>query len=129
MLRYFFIAFLLVMVAVVSLAGFRGGKSALPPIEIFPDMDHQPKYQPQHPSGFFADGRSARKPVDGTVQQLNVSTVGQVVTSGQSLLTVVPLDGPIEVEVMLANKDIGFVKLGQTAIVKIEAFPFTESLF
>ena len=67
MLRYFFIAFLLVMVAVVSLAGFRGSKSALPPIEIFPDMDHQPKYQPQHPSGFFADGRAARKMVDGTV--------------------------------------------------------------
>ncbi len=67
MLRYFFIAFLLVTVAVVSLAGFRGSKSALPPIEIFPDMDHQPKYQPQHPSGFFADGRAARKMVDGTV--------------------------------------------------------------
>jgi len=67
MLRYFFIAFLLVSVAVVSLAGFRGSKSALPPIEIFPDMDHQPKYQPQHPSGFFADGSAARKPVAGTI--------------------------------------------------------------
>ena len=67
MLRYFFIALLLVMVAVISLAGFRGGKSALPPIEIFRDMDHQPKYQPQSPSGFFADGNSARKPVAGTV--------------------------------------------------------------
>ena len=67
MLRYFFIAFLLVMVAVVSLAGFRGRKSALPPIEIFRDMDHQPKYQPQHPSSFFADGRAARQPVAGTI--------------------------------------------------------------
>ena len=38
-----------------------------PPIEIFPDMDHQPKYQPQHPSEFFADGRSSRPPVEGTV--------------------------------------------------------------
>lgn len=67
MLRYFFIAFVLISVAVVSLAGFRGSKSALPPIEIFRDMDHQPKYQPQHPSGFFADGNSARKPVAGTI--------------------------------------------------------------
>jgi mono/diheme cytochrome c family protein len=67
MLRYFFAIFFLIVCVVVALAGFRGSKSALPPIEIFPDMDHQPKYQPQHPSGFFADGRSSRKPVEGTV--------------------------------------------------------------
>ncbi len=71
MLRYFFIAFILISVAVLSLAGLRldhgGSKMAHPPIEIFPDMDHQPRYNPQHPSGAFADGRSARKPVEGTV--------------------------------------------------------------
>src|SRR4028119_2495579 len=67
MLRYFFLTFLVVTIGVVLLAGFRGQKMAHPPLEIFPDMDHQPKYQPQHPSGFFADGRSARKPVEGTI--------------------------------------------------------------
>ena len=67
MLRFFFIGFLLAVISVVALAGFRGSKSARPPIEIFPDMDHQPKFQPQHPSGFFADGRSSRMPVEGTV--------------------------------------------------------------
>ncbi|MCE9609291.1 MAG: cytochrome c [Chthoniobacter sp.] len=72
MLRYFFIAFLLAVVAILALAGprdskFFSAKSARPPIEIFPDMDHQPKFQPQHPSGFFADGRAGRQPVDGTV--------------------------------------------------------------
>ena len=67
MLRYFFVAFILITVGVVSLAGFRGTKMTHPPIEIFRDMDHQPKYQPQHPSAFFADGRGARKPVPGTV--------------------------------------------------------------
>jgi mono/diheme cytochrome c family protein len=67
MLRYFFASFVLITCAVVALAGFRGQKSGLPPIEIFPDMDHQPKYQPQHPNGFFADNRSARKPVEGTI--------------------------------------------------------------
>ena len=72
------------------------------------------------------DRTQMRSPIDGTVQQLNVSTVGQVVASGQSLMTIVPIDGPIEVEVLLANKDIGFAKVGQSAIVKIEAFPFTR---
>ena len=52
---------------VLAFAGVRGSKSALPPIEIFPDMDHQPKFQPQHGNAFFADGLSARKPVAGTI--------------------------------------------------------------
>ncbi|TAK48584.1 MAG: HlyD family type I secretion periplasmic adaptor subunit [Xanthobacteraceae bacterium] len=67
-----------------------------------------------------------RAPIDGTVQQLAVTTVGQVVTGGQSLMTIVPLDGPIEVEALIFNKDIGFVEAGQPATVKVEAFPFTR---
>jgi hemolysin D len=67
-----------------------------------------------------------RAPIDGTIQQLAVSTIGQVVSSGQPLLTVVPLDGAIEVEALILNGDIGFVELGQPAIVKVEAFPFTR---
>lgn len=67
MLKYFFALFALLVVLVVSIAGFRGGKSTRPPIEIFPDMDHQPKLKAQVPSGFFADGRAARVPVAGTV--------------------------------------------------------------
>jgi hemolysin D len=72
------------------------------------------------------DRTQLKAPIAGTVQQLAVSTVGQVVTSGQALLTLVPADGPIEVEVMIANKDIGFVHPGQPAAVKVEAFPFTR---
>jgi len=67
MLRTFFALFILGCCTVLALAGFRGSKSSQPPIEIFPDMDHQPKFQPQHPSGFYADGRAARKWVDGTI--------------------------------------------------------------
>lgn len=67
MLRFFFLAFFVILVGVVGVAGFRGQHSSQPPIEIFPDMDHQPKFQPQHPNSFFADNRSGRKPVDGTI--------------------------------------------------------------
>jgi hypothetical protein len=67
MLRYFFALFIFGGIVIVLFAGPRGLKSPNPPIEIFRDMDHQPKYQPQHPSSFFADGRAARKPVEGTV--------------------------------------------------------------
>lgn len=81
MLRYFFAAFFLVTCAVLALAGFRGQKSGLPPIEIFPDMDHQPKYQPQHANSFFSDGRSARKPVQGSIP-LGYSLAGRFLQAG-----------------------------------------------
>lgn len=65
-------------------------------------------------------------PVDGTVQQLAVHTVGGVVTEAQALMVVVPTDEALEVEAFLENKDIGFVRAGQEAVVKIETFPFTK---
>jgi mono/diheme cytochrome c family protein len=67
MLRTFFALLFIGAATVLFLAGFRGSKSTLPPVEIFPDMDHQPKFQAQHRSNFFSDGRAARKPVEGTV--------------------------------------------------------------
>jgi hemolysin D len=77
-----------------------------------------------------AESKNARTrlkaPVSGIVQQLAVTTVGQVVTSGQALMTIVPPDAPLEIEAMILNKDIGFVRVGQPAIVKVEAFPFTR---
>ncbi|MEO8204699.1 MAG: cytochrome c [Chthoniobacterales bacterium] len=67
MLRYFFIGFAFLVLLVVAMAGFRGQKSTRPPIELFPDMDHQPKVKAQVPSSFFADGRGARQPIADTV--------------------------------------------------------------
>ncbi len=65
-------------------------------------------------------------PVDGTVQQLAVHTRGGVVTEAQPLMVVVPSDNPLEAEAFFENKDIGFVKAGQTAEVKIETFQYTK---
>jgi hemolysin D len=65
-------------------------------------------------------------PIDGTVQQLAVTTVGQVVTTAQQLMVIVPSDSPLQVEVYMSNADIGFIKTGQQAIVKVDAFPFTR---
>jgi len=65
-------------------------------------------------------------PVDGTVQQLAMHTVGGVVTPAQALMVIVPQDHPLEIEAFIENKDIGFVNAGQEAEVKIETFPFTK---
>lgn len=53
--------------AVAALAGCRGERSDNPPRQFFPDMDDQPRLRPQYETEFFADGRSQRLPVEGTI--------------------------------------------------------------
>ncbi|WP_044528911.1 HlyD family type I secretion periplasmic adaptor subunit, partial [Herbaspirillum sp. B65] len=65
-------------------------------------------------------------PVSGTVQQLNVHTIGGVVPAAQPLMQIVPEDGEIEVEAWLDNKDVGFVEVGQEVEVKVDAFDYTK---
>ena len=67
-----------------------------------------------------------RAPVDGTVQQLAVHTVGGVVRSAEPLMVVVPHGVTLEVEANVLNRDIGFVEVAQPVEVKVEAFPFTR---
>src|SRR5262249_56109911 len=65
-------------------------------------------------------------PVDGVVQQLTIHTVGGVVTPAQALLVVVPSDSRLEIEAMVSNRDIGFVRSGQEAEIKVDTFNFTR---
>jgi hemolysin D len=67
-----------------------------------------------------------KSPISGTVQASAVTTVGQVVTSGEEMMRIVPENTVLEIECYLPNKDIGFVKEGQEAVIKIESFPFTR---
>jgi len=63
---------------------------------------------------------------DGTVQQLAVHTIGGVVEPARTLMVIVPADDAIEIEARVLNKDAGFVREGQNAVVKLDAFPFTR---
>lgn len=65
-------------------------------------------------------------PVEGTVQQLAVYTVGGVVTPAQPVMVIVPHENPLEVEAFIENKDIGFVKPTQDAEIKVETFQYTK---
>ena len=66
-MRYFLLILALSVVVVMAMAGKRGSTSRKPPIEIFSDMDRQPKVRPQSPSDFFSDRLGSRLPVAGTV--------------------------------------------------------------
>lgn len=67
-----------------------------------------------------------RSPVNGVVQQLAIHTNGGVVTPALPLMVIVPNQGGLVAEVMVSNKDIGFVHKGQHVRVKLETFNFTR---
>jgi hemolysin D len=72
------------------------------------------------------DQMTLKSPIDGIVQASAVTTVGQVVTTGQELMRIVPAATSIDIQAYLPNDEIGFVAVGQTAAVKIAAFPYTQ---
>lgn len=66
-MRIFLVIYLFVVVATLSILGFRGSTSTKPPLEVFPDMDRQARYKPQGENEFFVDGRNDRLAPAGTV--------------------------------------------------------------
>ncbi len=66
-MRWVVLGLALVTAAVVSLMGLRGAINGRRPLMLVPDMDFQPRYDPQAASPFFADGRAMRTPPAGTV--------------------------------------------------------------
>lgn len=77
-MKYFFLSLFIVVVFAVGLFGFRGEKFALPPFELFPDMDHQDRVGAQEPNSRFANGSGSRLPVAGAVPQAFSSEVSDL---------------------------------------------------
>jgi len=65
-------------------------------------------------------------PVNGTVHQVAVHTIGGVVKPAEPLMWIVPDDTELEVEAWINNRDIGFVRTDDAVEVKVETFPFTK---
>ena len=66
-----------------------------------------------------------RSPVDGTVKQILVNTVGAVVQPGMDLVEIVPLNDTLLVEAKVRPADVAFIHPGQTATVKLTAYDFS----
>lgn len=67
-----------------------------------------------------------RAPVSGVVQKIDATTIGQVVTAAQSLVTIVPDGTPLIVEATVTNQDVGYLKVGQPVEIKVDTFPFQK---
>jgi len=62
-------------------------------------------------------------PASGVVDQLTVFTVGGVAEAAAELLRIVPTQAEIEIEGTFSNQDIGFMKVGQSANIRLDAYP------
>ena len=69
---------------------------------------------------------SISMPVSGMIAELKVSNPGELVSVGTVIATVVPDGVPLVVNATVPNKDIGFLKPGLEARIKIDAYPFQQ---
>lgn len=67
-----------------------------------------------------------KSPVDGLVQGIGNNTLGGVVTSAQPIMSIVPEDTPLILEVMVLNRDIGFITDDMTVEIKLDTFPYQK---
>jgi adhesin transport system membrane fusion protein len=66
-----------------------------------------------------------RAPLNGVVKQINVKTIGGTVKPGQDLVEVVPSEDTLLVEIRIRPADVGFVRVGQKANVKVSAYDYS----
>ena len=67
-----------------------------------------------------------RAPQPGIVKDLATHTVGTVAAPGTILMTLVPEGDKLVAEVWVSNQDVGFVRAGQAARLKLAAFQFQK---
>ena len=65
-----------------------------------------------------------RSPVRGTINTINVNTIGGVIQPGQTLIEIVPLDSKLQIEARVRPSDVAFISLDQRAIIKLTAYDF-----
>lgn len=65
-------------------------------------------------------------PIEGYINELFIHTIGGVVTPAQKLISIVPTSSPLIIKAVVMNKDIGFIKKGMLASIKIDTFNFQK---
>ncbi|MCH8149606.1 MAG: HlyD family type I secretion periplasmic adaptor subunit, partial [Planctomycetes bacterium] len=63
-----------------------------------------------------------RSPIDGVVKSMRYYTVGGVVSPGEAIMEIVPTHDNLVVEARLNPNDVGYVRIGQPAVVKINTY-------
>ena len=67
-----------------------------------------------------------KSPIEGYVNELEIHTIGGVVTPAQKLMTVVPENAKLKIKAKVLNQDIGFVEEGMDVSIKIDTYNFQK---
>ena len=67
-----------------------------------------------------------RSPVDGVINRLSVSSLGEVVQAGASIVEIVPIDDKLQIEARISPQDIAFIRPGLPAKIRISAYDYTK---
>ena len=67
-----------------------------------------------------------RSPIDGVVKSLRYHTIGGVVAPGDPIMEIVPTGDNLVIEAELDPIDIGYVRVGQSVVVKINTYDFVR---
>ena len=71
------------------------------------------------------DRTTIRSPVEGIVKTIAINTVGGVIQPGMNVMEIVPVEDNLLIEARVRPSDVGFLKVGQPAMVKISAYDFS----
>lgn len=83
--------------------------------------------QPNLDKSVYREGLMELKaPQDGIIKDLATTTVGAVVQPGTVIMTLVPQGEELYADVNVKNEDVGFVQIGQSAQIKLAAYPFQK---
>jgi membrane fusion protein, adhesin transport system len=68
---------------------------------------------------------TVRSPMDGVVKTLKITTRGAVIQPGSDIMEIVPIEDRLLVETRISPSDVGFLRPGQQAMVKVSAYDFS----
>lgn len=65
-----------------------------------------------------------RAPLRGIVKNIRINTVGGVISAGQDIMEIVPLEDQLLVEAYISPRDVAYVRAGMPALVKLTAYDY-----
>jgi multidrug efflux pump subunit AcrA (membrane-fusion protein) len=67
-----------------------------------------------------------RAPISGSVVAMTLNHAGQVVTPGEVVARLAPVDSALLAKVMVPARDIGPIRVGQRALLRVSGCPFSD---
>jgi len=65
-------------------------------------------------------------PADGVVLDIAKRSVGSVLHEAEPLITLVPTTSPLIAEIMIHSADVGYTRVGDEVVIKVDAFPYQQ---